>query len=49
MGGDNANDGWVGAVLMVGGLWSTSIISQGLEDEPRFPAEPRSDSLAASR
>jgi len=39
---------WIGAVLMAGGLWSASVISQGLADEHRFPAEPRSDSLAAS-
>jgi hypothetical protein len=38
----------LGAIMMVGGLWSASVISQGLADEPRFPAEPRFDSLAAS-
>jgi hypothetical protein len=40
---------WLGAVLMVGGVWSASVIRQGPADEPRFPAEPRSDSLAASQ
>ena len=40
---------WIGAVtMMAGGLWSASGISQGFADEPRFPAEPRADSLAAS-
>jgi hypothetical protein len=29
---------WIGAVLMVGGLWSASVISQGLADEPAAPS-----------
>jgi hypothetical protein len=29
---------WIGAVLMVGGLWSASAISQGLADEPAAPS-----------
>jgi len=28
---------WIGAVLMVGSLWSASVISQGLADEPTAP------------
>lgn len=28
---------WIGAVLMVGGLWSASLVSQGLADEPAAP------------
>jgi hypothetical protein len=29
---------WIGAVLMAGGLWSASVISQGLADEPAAPS-----------
>ena len=29
---------WLGAVLMVGGLWSASVIMQGLADEPAAPS-----------
>jgi len=29
---------WIGVVLMVGGLWSASVISQGLADEPAAPS-----------
>ena len=29
---------WIGAVLMVGGLWSTLAVSQGLADEPASPS-----------
>ena len=29
---------WLGAVLMAGGLWSASVISQGLADEPAAPS-----------
>ena len=29
---------WIGAVLMVGGLWSASGVSQGLADEPAAPS-----------
>lgn len=29
---------WIGAVLMVGGLWSASVIRQGLADEPATPS-----------
>jgi hypothetical protein len=28
---------WIGAVLMAGGLWSASVINQGLADEPAAP------------
>jgi hypothetical protein len=39
---------WLGAVVVVGGLWSASVIRQGMADKARFLTEPRSDSLAAS-
>jgi hypothetical protein len=39
---------WLGAVVMMGGLWSALVIRQELADDPRFPTKPSSDSLAAS-
>ena len=29
---------WLGAVLVVGGLWSASAVRQGLADEPAAPS-----------